>query len=128
MKNQVKTPKKSKPKKENKVARSLVDVLNGDFLTKDGAVNNLPYLLFLAFVALLYIANGYTAESTVRDINRIESELKEARSEYISTKSELDNDRTQSRLAKTIEGKGLGLEESRVPPKKIVVTEEDLED
>ena len=38
---------------------------------------------------MLYIANSYYAEHTVRDIDKTEKELKELRSEFIRGKSEL---------------------------------------
>lgn len=113
-------------KKERSLRRSIVDVLNGNFLTKDDVLFHLPYLLFLCLLALIYIANGYVAEDTVRKLNKVGREVKEFRSEYITTKSELMYKSKQSELAEFIERKGLGLKESYEPPKKIVVESENL--
>ena len=113
-------------KKERSLRRSIVDVLNGNFLTKDDVLFHLPYLLFLCLLALIYIANGYVAEDTVRKLNKVGREVKEFRSEYITTKSELMYKSKQSELAEFIERKGLGLKESFEPPKKIVVESENL--
>ena len=117
-----------KPKKVSKITRPIVDVLSGNFLAGDKVVKNLPYTLFIVFVGLVYIANGYLAEDTVREINKVGNELKELRSEYITTKSDLMYTTKQSELAKIIEERGLGLKESFDPPRKIVVTEEEKED
>lgn len=113
----------SKPlgNKEKSVGRSFVDVINGNFLTRDDVLRHLPYLLFCCFLALIYIANGYVAEDTVRKLNKVSKELKEYRSEYITTKSELMYKSKQSELAAYINLKGLGLKESYEPPKKIIV-------
>ena len=81
-------------KKEN----VLTAVLTGKLLTQDTVVKHLPYLLFLAFIALVYIANGYMAESSVRQINKLQQEIKELRSEQISIKSELNNTIIESEL------------------------------
>ncbi len=113
-------------KKERSLRRSIVDVLNGNFLTKDDVLFHLPYLLFLSLLALIYIANGYVAEDTVRKLNKVGREVKEFRSEYITTKSELMYKSKQSELAEFIDRKGLGLKESFEPPKKIVVESENL--
>ena len=113
-------------KKERSLRRSIVDVLNGNFLTKDDVLFHLPYLLFLCLLALIYIANGYMAEDTVRKLNKVGREVKEFRSEYITTKSELMYKSKQSELAEFIDRKGLGLKESFEPPKKIVVESENL--
>ncbi len=112
--------------KERSVGRSLVDVINGNFLTHDDVLSHLPFVLFLFFLALVYIANGYLAEDTVRQLNAIGKNVKEARSEYITTKSELMYKSKQSELAEYIKIKGMGLEESSEPPKKIVVSDLNL--
>jgi hypothetical protein len=102
----------------------FVDLLNGNILTKDKVLEHLPYFLFMALIALVYISNGFMAEENVRELNRVNSELKELRSEYITIKSELMYKSKQSELAKIIREKGLGPEESFEPPKKIVRPEE----
>ncbi|MEM9023206.1 MAG: FtsL-like putative cell division protein [Bacteroidota bacterium] len=124
--NQPKRKEKAKAPRENRVARSLLDILNGNFLTREEVVRHLPYLLFLAFLSLIYIANGYLAEGSVRDINRLENELKERKSEYITTKSDLMYKSKQSELAKMMGEHNMDLKESSVPPKKIVVDKDRL--
>lgn len=96
-------------------------LLSGRLLTQDTVVKHLPYLLFLAFIGLVYIANGYLAESSVRRINQTQQEIKELRSEQISIKSELNNTIIESELNKIIEERELGLTESFDPPKKIIL-------
>jgi len=113
-----------KEKKQNPVAA----LLSGSLLTQDAVVKHLPYLLFLAFLGLVYIANGYLAESSVRKINKIQLEIKELRSEQISIKSELNNTIIESELKKIIVNREMGLTESMVPPKKIVVESSEMED
>ena len=46
----------------------------------------IPFILFLALIAILYIANGYYADDKIREVNKVSNQLKELRSEYISTK------------------------------------------
>ena len=101
--------------------RSMVNVLNGDFLTREGFVEYLPYILFCTALTLVYIANGYYAEGSVRDINRTGNELKELRSEYITTTSDLMFQSKQSEVIKILNSKEVGLEETVTPPKKIVI-------
>lgn len=102
-------------------------VLSGQLLTQDAVVKNLPYLLFLAFIGIIYIANGYMAESSVRKINKTQQEIKELRSEQISIKSELNNTIIESELIKIIAQRNMGLKESMDPPKKIVVEASEIE-
>lgn len=117
----------SKTTKNRKVARPLIDLLNGNLLTREDVVQHLPYFLFLSFLCLAYIANGFLAEGTVRQLNNNGQQLKELRSEYITIKSDLMFKSKQSELARLIREKELGLKESFTPPKKIVVEQGVLE-
>lgn len=111
-------PKKQSPKRQNKVARSFVSLFSGSFLSSEEIIRQLPFLLFLAFISLLYIGNGYYAEKTVRRISSVTNELKELQSQYIITSSELMYVSKQSEVSKM--AAPFGIKESLVPPKKIV--------
>lgn len=117
----------NEPKKEKK-QNAFAALMSGSLLTQDSIIKHLPFMLFLSFLALVYIANGFWAESSVREINRMQQEIKELRSEQISIKSELNNTIIESELKKIIDDRALGLEESIDPPKKILVETSDLED
>jgi hypothetical protein len=104
------------------VVRALVAVFGGSFLTRDRVVRFLPFLLYLMILGLVYIANTYYAEKTIIESNEIRKELKELRYEYISTRSDLMHYSKQSEVAGKL--KDAGIEESKVPPRKIVVNKE----
>ncbi len=110
--------------KSNRFYRSLVPFFSGDFLSKDNLVNALPYIFFLTFLGILYIANGYHAEKTVRELNKVGNELKELRSEYITIKSDLNFKSKQSQVAQAIAK--YGIKESITPPSKIVVSKKTM--
>ena len=77
-------------------------------------LRNLPFFLFLAFLAVLYIYNGHYADHVVRDIGKTGRELKELQYEYKSLKSEVMFRSKQSELAKAVEP--FGLKELTLPP------------
>jgi len=108
-----------KPGKKGVLSKGLSAVFSGTFLTNPKALKHLPYFLFLAFAAILYIANGYYADGKIREVNKTNNQLKELRSEYISTKSDLMFASKQSEVAKAVEAEGL--KEPVVPPIKIEV-------
>lgn len=124
LKEEIPVEEKQEKKTDTKGARKMVNVLNGSFISKDNVVELLPFLLFVSFIGILYISNRYYSEKNVFRMNSISNELKELRSEYITTKSELMFRSKQSEVAKAVEE--TGLKESVVPPKKIVVTENEL--
>lgn len=115
----------TKKKEARPVSKSLVNIFSGNFLSKENVVTSLPYIFFLTFLGILYIANGYQAEKTVRKLNKVENELKEMHSEYITIKSDLNFKSKQSQVAQAT--RRFGIIESTTPPTKIVVDENDME-
>ena len=79
----------------------------------------MPFIFFLMGLSLVYIANSYVAERTIRDIDKTSKDIKELRSEYISIKSDLMFKSRQSQVAKEV--LPLGIKHLTVPPKKIVL-------
>ena len=110
------------------MGRAVMGVMSGEVFGSEELIKHLPYVVFLVFLGLIYIGVGFSAEGSVRQINKDKSELKEMRSEYITIKSDLMYATKQSELIKILHAKGLTLEESFQPPKKIEITEDQLED
>jgi hypothetical protein len=104
--------------------RPLIAILNGSFLTREKLLANMGFILFVAGLMILYIGYGYYTERTVRLLQHTESDLKELRSEYITVRSQLEQTEQQSRVAEDIGD--LGLHESRVPPYKLKVDEDEI--
>lgn len=116
--------KSSRPVKKGVLAKGLSSVFSGTFLSSDKSLRHLPFILFLGFIAILYIANGYYADDLIRKENKLKQENKEKRSEYISITSELMFASKQSEVAKSAEQ--IGLKEAVVPPIKIQVDSAEL--
>lgn len=126
--NKIKEPKKEKklskqrvPKIDQKIGKTLKGVLGGEVLEKP-ALRLYPYLLFLTFLAFIYIANNYYFEHKVRQINHIYAELKEINYEFITGKSKLEELSKQSTIAKKL--KNTGIKESTKPINVIRVKKE----
>ncbi len=85
-----------------------------------------PYIFFLAGLAIIHIYNSNQAIKVVRRADELAKEIKEARAEYISVKSELMYRSKQSQVSKRLEG--TGLKELKQPPFKITETEEDRDE
>jgi hypothetical protein len=111
-------PQEVKPvRKQKKITKPIHDLLEGDFLSRRSVTRNIPFLFFLALVALVYIANTYYAEKTFKEIEQTKTELKELRYEYITTKSTLMFESTEVEIAHRAEK--LGMKETLIPPYKI---------
>lgn len=111
----------SSPKKSARKERPVLDVINGNFLTNEAAVKQIPFILFLVLVAIIYISNTYYAEKILRKTNAVNNEIKELRSEYITSKSDLMFISKQSEVARAAADMKIGIKESVVAPKKIVI-------
>lgn len=68
---------------------------------------NIPFFLFLALLAVLYIFNGHYTDKIVRRISNTEKHIKELEYEYKTVKSEVIFRSKASELAKAVEPLGL---------------------
>ncbi len=95
------------------------EIIDGTILVRENVRKQLPFLLFLTFLGVIYIGNRFHAERMVRQIDQLKVEVNNLRSEQITTTSELMNISRPSEVAALVEEKGLGLKESLEPPKKL---------
>ena len=77
-------------------------------------VRNVPFFLFLAGLAVIYIYNGHKANKTIFNINKVNRQLKELQYEYKTLQSDVMFKSKQSQLAQAV--KDFGLKELMVPP------------
>lgn len=85
-------------------------------------VKYVPYILFLAGIALFYIGNSHFAEKNVRKIDALEKEVEDLRADYTTLKSDYMFASKQSEVAKNVAQ--LGIKESLQPPEKVVLKDE----
>jgi hypothetical protein len=106
-----------------KAASFIRSLLDGSLFANEKVVKNLPFILFLAGLGILYIANSSVAEKNRRKLDKVTEELKELRYKYISTKSGVmylsNPSQISSRLQET------GIKPSTTPPVKIFIKPED---
>jgi hypothetical protein len=88
------------------------------WLSYTAIVKQIPFFVFLAGLAVLYIYNGHYADKTIRDINRVSQELKELQYEYKSVKGDVLFRSKQSELIEAV--KPLGLNELLAEPVVLV--------
>lgn len=92
--------------KEGRFSKTTKGILGGDLLST-GTFKFFNYLLFLALLAFIYIANNYYVENNIRQINNLRKEIKEIRYEYINVKTRLMQIEKQSQIAKKLEKSGI---------------------
>lgn len=116
--------KKEQPEvKKSTAGKQMAQVADFDFfITRENMQKAFPFFMFLAVIAIFYIANTHYAEKTIRQSDKLTKEIKELRSEYITIKSDLMFRSKQSEVAQRLLQKEI--KPLTTPPKKIVVPAE----
>ena len=113
MQNQQETTREREPKPELIASDNYREGWKR-WLNYQSIVKQVPFFLFLALLAVVYIYNGHYADKTIRNINRTAKEVKELQYEYKTVKSEVMFRSKQSEIVKAVEP--LGLKELTTSP------------
>jgi len=104
-----------------KVKETIYNVLKGKFLVDEGAPKNWGMLIFLASLALIMIGSSHSIDKKVQNIAVLNKEMRELRSAFVATRSDLMKLKMESSIIKKLEVEGLYVAEN--PPQKIIVKE-----
>ena len=112
-----------KEEKARKIATGalLKDLISGSTITDKIILKNLGYILLLTLLGAIYIANRFHAEKLTRETSRLQKEVKDLRSESLSTSADLMYASKQSEVFRMVREKDLNLEELREPPFELIV-------
>ena len=123
-KNKPRKPSASSANGNGKSVFALIEkYIRLDMIFEQGLpVRYIPYILYLTFLGIVYIANRNYAERTSTHITRLKALVDDLRTEYVTESAAYMIASKQSEVARKVKEEGLGLEESRIPPTRIVVT------
>jgi hypothetical protein len=115
------TPEKAKPSGSgSSIFSGLEKKLKLEAYFEEGfPVQYLPRIVFFFALALIYISNTHYADKATREANRLQSEVEDLRADYTTLKADVMYASKQSEVARRV--RPLGLEESMVPPFKVVI-------
>lgn len=82
-------------------------------------LKNLPYVLFLGFLTVVYIANAHFAEKQVRKIQVLQNDVRELKRQYNALKSEIMYESRLREIGENVKRLGLRKKPGRV--KRIVL-------
>lgn len=97
-------PKKTR---SNPWADNIRDLLSGEFLIREGALAQAPYLLFISALLVTYVSIGYYYEHLERERQTTERRLEELRSEYKTLQAEFETQLQQSQVEQSMADLGL---------------------
>lgn len=104
---------KTKPKRQN----ILIQVLNGEILTRDFVLNNLTFIFFILLLLMLMVAKGYYGKQLQKDITDLQADVDARTAEYIENKARLEESTSRYRLVQALEKRGL---KETVNPVKVI--------
>ena len=78
-------------------------------------------VLYLLFFLIIYISNQHSVEKNIREISRLEKEVEELRTDYITLNNNYMFSRKETEILKRV--KSLKLKSSKLPPEKITIEE-----
>lgn len=107
--------------KKGKPGSFMKELLSGSIVSDRIVLRNLWYIIFVTVLGALYIANRFHAEKITRETARLNSEVTDLKAEALSTSASLMTVSRQSEVSRMVREKGLGLEELKTPPYKLVV-------
>jgi len=99
--------------------KNIIAILKGKFLISEDSIKNWRFILFASLLAVLMIASSHSVDKKVIDISNLNNDVKELKSEFVDTRSELQKLKLESAVTKKLEENGLYA--SKVPPKKIKI-------
>jgi cell division protein FtsL len=103
----------------------LLKILQGDLLEKEVFQKNLLFLTFLAGIGIIYISFSYRTVNLVKQIERLEVELRELRSESISLKNQLRQTSRKFQIAQKLAATGMVI--PKTPPRVITLSKDSLD-
>lgn len=89
------------------------------YWSSDLILKQLPMILFLGFLGMVYIANAHLSERNVRHIQVMTKDIQELRWQYMSLKAEIMYNSKHSEIEDQV--KAIGLRTLNGKPQRIVV-------
>ena len=102
--------------KRRKKRLSLFYILGGGILKEDFIVKHTRMIVLVVLLIFSFIGNRYTCMQKLREIDRLQQQLRDVRFEALSISSELTGNNRQSQVELLIEEQGIELETAKNPP------------
>lgn len=111
-------PQEDKPKETSRLTSAVQKMADFDFnISREWLVRQIPFGAFVMILLLIHIYNVHSTERIIRNTDKLNKEIKELRSEYITILSQLMSESKQSSVARKLDT--LGIKELTTPPIKI---------
>ena len=106
-----------------KIREKIDEILDSIKIELPDSMISLDYykIIYLLFFLIFYISNQHSVEKKIREISRLEKEVEELRTDYITLNNNYMFSRKETEILKKVDK--LKLQSSKLPPEKITVEE-----
>ena len=104
---------------KQQVKATVNGLVNGSIMASDVVRKQIPFIIVIFILGLVYISNRFHAEKVFRETETTQKQIEDLRSEKIEIQSELMTSSRRAKVLMMLEEKGSSLTESNVPPLKI---------
>jgi len=108
-----------KEKKKKSLLSWTMYILRGTILKEDIVVRHTKMIVLVVILMFFYISNRYTCIIKLREIDRLQTRLKEVKSEALDLSAELTSNTRPSQVEVLVNRLGLDLEKAKTPPYKL---------
>lgn len=112
-----KSTKKKSSKKLNSSSNPLMQILNGEFLSKEFVVKNLGFIFYIILLLIFLVGKGYYDKKLTKKVDTLQKELDEITGDYVAKKAELEEVTKRITLVKELAPRGL---KETVNPTKVI--------
>jgi cell division protein FtsL len=112
-----KAKKESTKKSTSSKTTTLMQIINGDFLTKEFVINNLTFIFYFIFLLILLVGKGYYDKQLTSEVDQTQKELNDLMGDYVAKKAQLEEETKRITLVRELEPRGL---KETVNPTKVI--------
>ena len=102
----------SKPKRQF----TLLYILGGGVLKEDFIIRHTRLIVLVVVMLFIFISNRYTCLLKLREIDRLQRELKDVKNESLAVSGQLTGSNRLSQIELLVKEKGLDIETAQTPP------------
>ncbi len=113
------TKEKKARKQSTGSTNPLMQILNGEFLSKEFVVKNLGFIFYFILLLIFLVGKGYYDKRLTNTVDVAQKELNELTGDYVAKKAQLEEETKRITLVQELEP--LGLKETENPTKVIRV-------
>jgi len=102
--------------KKNSYRTFINEIFDGSFMTRDALRRNIKLILLIVACIFIYISNHYAVIMNLSEIDTLQKELTDVKYDALTISSELMRESRQSYVRDKVNERGIGLEDSKIPP------------